>query len=274
VKRGNPSSIGCPIALRSVGPGQSNGSVQNHCARRVDPPRPSGLRIKLLWKGTRREWLPYIYRFLRGPFFALIDRTDGVGLKSFYPLGKGPEDEDCSAGAASGRAYLEVEQLRLADRLTLEIDLNDASRRVPIPVPSVQPYSPPRWTLKSGHTWTPFRCPPRQPLVENAIKRGVARSSEPGYVRIRSHRGPGRLSIAVENSGSGLPAETAGTEIGLQNVRRRLEICFGSASTLKLTLTRERAIAEVEIPCAEIGLGEALRLQSQQVEGHAGPSLY
>lgn len=141
------------------------------------------------------------------------------------------------------RAYLEVEQLRLGDRLKVEIDVDDVSQHILIPVLSVQP------------------------LVENAIKHGVARSSEPGYVRIKSYRRCERLCISVENSGSALPLDTAGTGTGLQNVRRRLEICYGSASSLKLTITPERAIAEMEIPSAEIGLAEAPRLQSQQVEG-------
>jgi LytS/YehU family sensor histidine kinase len=76
------------------------------------------------------------------------------------------------------RAYLEVDQLRLGVRLTGEIDMDDASQNVPIPVPSIQP------------------------LVENAIKHGVARSSEPGYARIRSHWGSERLCVSVENSRS------------------------------------------------------------------------
>ena len=148
------------------------------------------------------------------------------------------------------RAYLEVEQLRLGDRLKVEIDMDDASQRVPIPVLSVQP------------------------LVENAIKHGVAQSSAPGYVRIRSHQVSQRLYISVENSRSGVPPETTGTGTGLQNVRRRLEICYGSASTLKLTINPERSIAELEIPSSEIGLADVPRLQSQRVEGmRASPSL-
>jgi hypothetical protein len=143
------------------------------------------------------------------------------------------------------RAYLEVEELRLGDRLKVEVDIDDASQHVPIPVLSVQP------------------------LVENAIKHGVARSSEPGYVRIKSHRVSERLYISVENSRSGIPADTEGTGTGLQNVRRRLEICYGSASALKLTIIPERATAELEIPAAEVGLAEASRLQTQQVGDRA-----
>ena len=59
------------------------------------------------------------------------------------------------------RAYLEVEQLRLGDRLKWTSKWTSAALEVPIPVLSIQP------------------------LVENAIKHGVAQSAEPGYIRIR-----------------------------------------------------------------------------------------
>jgi hypothetical protein len=58
------------------------------------------------------------------------------------------------------KAYLEVEQSRLGDRLAVRIDVDDAALAVTIPVLSVQP------------------------LVENAIKHGVAQRTEPGFVRI------------------------------------------------------------------------------------------
>jgi sensor histidine kinase YesM len=149
------------------------------------------------------------------------------------------------------KAYLEVEQLRLGDRLKVEVELDDAYRQIPIPVLSVQP------------------------LVENAVKHGVARSSESGYVRIRSERSPEQLCISVENSGSGHPSETSGTGTGLENVRRRLEICYGPAAVLKLTITPERARAELQIPCPGLKAAEAPRLESQQVDRSAGePSIY
>ncbi len=59
------------------------------------------------------------------------------------------------------RAYLEVEQLRLGDRLTVEFHVDESALSLLVPVLSVQP------------------------LVENAIKHGVAQSAEPGYVNVR-----------------------------------------------------------------------------------------
>ena len=87
-----------------------------------------------------------------------------------------------------------------------------------------------------------------QPLVENAIKHGVARRSERGHVRISITHTTGELRISVENSGSGAPARSTGTGVGLQNVRRRLEICYGSGAGLQLTFHPESTVAELAIP--------------------------
>ena len=60
------------------------------------------------------------------------------------------------------RAYLELEQCRLASRLDVQIEVDDAALQIPIPALSIQP------------------------LVENAVKHGVALRIEPGYVRIKA----------------------------------------------------------------------------------------
>jgi two-component system LytT family sensor kinase len=122
------------------------------------------------------------------------------------------------------RAYLEIEQLRLGDRLQVDIQLDDAALDVPIPVLSIQP------------------------LVENAIKHGVAQSVEPGYIRIRGELRGEELRILVENSSSGTPVETTGTGVGLENVRRRLEICYGPEAGLHLDFTPQKTSAELSIP--------------------------
>ena len=66
-----------------------------------------------------------------------------------------------------------------------------------------------------------------QPLAENAIKHGVAQSAEPGYVHVRIEQRGGELRIIVENSRYQDAADETGAGVGLQNVRRRLEICPG-----------------------------------------------
>jgi hypothetical protein len=124
------------------------------------------------------------------------------------------------------RAYLEVEQARLGSRLSVEIDVDEALLEVPIPALSVEP------------------------LVENAIRHGIAPSAEPGYVRIRGEIEGGQIRIRVENSSTGDAAGSPGTGVGLDNLRRRLEICYGPAAGLRLAFNPGTTYAELSIPAA------------------------
>jgi len=122
------------------------------------------------------------------------------------------------------RAYLEVEQARLGNRLKVEIDVDEALLDIPIPALSVEP------------------------LVENAIQHGIAPSTEPGYVHIHGEIEGGQMRILVENSSSGGAAGSPGTGVGLDNLRRRLEICYGAAASLRLAVDCSTAAAELSIP--------------------------
>jgi LytS/YehU family sensor histidine kinase len=99
-----------------------------------------------------------------------------------------------------------------------------------------------------------------QPLVENAIKHGVAQRTDPGYIRIRATVQRGDLRVTVENSAA--PAtgfrttDAPGAGVGLQNVRRRLEICYGSASGLQLSFAAQTTVAELLIPAMEGALAQ------------------
>ena len=105
------------------------------------------------------------------------------------------------------RKYLQIEQTRLGDRLTVhwEIDGETLDCLVPNLV--------------------------LQPLVENAIKHGIARKSESGIIRIRSRREGQMLWMEVEDDGSG-PSESGlqslNTGIGLSNTRARLSHQYGA----------------------------------------------
>jgi two-component system LytT family sensor kinase len=103
------------------------------------------------------------------------------------------------------RAYLEIEELRLGPKLRTEIDIDDAAVHATIPVLSIQP------------------------LVENAVKHGVASRMGTGFVRLTIRAADDGLSIEVANSGEcdvqALTNPARG--IGLTNVRRRLALCYG-----------------------------------------------
>jgi signal transduction histidine kinase len=102
--------------------------------------------------------------------------------------------------------YLDIQRVRFADRLQASVDLapDAADARVPLLVV--------------------------QPLVENALRHGLAPRVEPGTLHVRAARDNGWMRIDVEDSGVGLPdgwtlARTGGT--GLRNLSSRLAAEFG-----------------------------------------------
>jgi LytS/YehU family sensor histidine kinase len=108
------------------------------------------------------------------------------------------------------RAYLEIEQLRLGSRLQTSIDVDDAALQAEIPVLSIQP------------------------LVENAIRHGVAPRQGAGFVSLRISVREDEVTVEVVNSGAFRTGEPRGNGVGLANVRRRLELCFGRPGALRI----------------------------------------
>jgi two-component system LytT family sensor kinase len=99
------------------------------------------------------------------------------------------------------RRYLAIEEIRFSDRLRVEFDIG----------PGVLDAVVPNLVL--------------QPLVENALKHGVGRRLEPGFVRIAAHRRDSQLLLEVADNGPGLAAEQM-EHLGLANTRARLEQLF------------------------------------------------
>jgi len=105
--------------------------------------------------------------------------------------------------------YLELEEIRLGDRLTLEWEW-------------------PPWA--DGLELPPLLL---QPLVENAIKHGISPDPEGGILRVSVQRDQERLVLAVANTGKPLPEiRTEGT--GLGNLRQRLALLPVLAPVLEL----------------------------------------
>jgi two-component system, LytTR family, sensor kinase len=128
--------------------------------------------------------------------------------------------------AAMLRRYLEIQRLRFADRLTFEIDVAGEARRAAVPVLLLQP------------------------LAENAIRHGIARSAGPGRVTVRAFRKEGALCIEMFNSGQ--LALHAGRGIGLSNTVARLEQLYGDQQRFELRGSAEGVMAEVTIPWSEV----------------------
>lgn len=105
--------------------------------------------------------------------------------------------------------YLDIEAVRFGERLNVEIDCDAEAGSVLIPSFLVQP------------------------LVENAIKHGVAPSREAVTVGIRADLRDRTLTIAVENDKPEVENRISiGTGVGLVNVRQRLAAVFGEAASL------------------------------------------
>lgn len=107
--------------------------------------------------------------------------------------------------------YLEIEQTRFGDRLTV-------TRKVE---PAVLDALVPNLLL--------------QPLVENAIRHGVERNARPGTVELRAWREGDRLRCEVSDNGPGAAAgETIRLGVGLSNTRARLEHLYGGRQHFRL----------------------------------------
>jgi len=75
-----------------------------------------------------------------------------------------------------------------------------------------------------------------QPLVENAVKHGLADKLEGGNIFLRSRAADGRIMIEVEDDGVGMPlsgaGSSSGTGIGMLNVSERLQVVYGDAAEI------------------------------------------
>ncbi len=116
------------------------------------------------------------------------------------------------------RAYLDIMALRMGPRLSYRLDLPAALERTEVPPMLLQP------------------------LVENAIKHGLEPKVGHGSVEVVACAKPAGIEIRVSDSGLGWPpdedddpsARPAETGYGLQHVRDRLRVIYGSAARLSL----------------------------------------
>lgn len=110
------------------------------------------------------------------------------------------------------KRYLEIEQIRFPDRLQVWMDVEPGTQEARVPSLILQP------------------------IVENAIKHGVARSSSAGKIEIEAARENGTLRLTVRDDGPGIDVSESKVEegVGLANTRERLRQMYGSSSELSL----------------------------------------
>lgn len=107
------------------------------------------------------------------------------------------------------RKYLDIQQLRFAERLRYRIDIPDEIMAALVPDFIVQA------------------------LVENAIKHGISKRVRGGEIRVDATREDGLLMLKVFNDGPSLP-EQIQEQVGLANTRQRLLALYGQAQELTL----------------------------------------
>jgi LytS/YehU family sensor histidine kinase len=144
----------------------------------------------------------------------------------FTSLGRERELIDC---------YLQIERERFEERLTTTVDIPAHLENVPIPSLIVQP------------------------LVENAIKHGIARARGGGCLGVTARldtSGPSpELHVVVRNTGAPLVGRESrdGGGVGLRSVERRLQCYYGDAASLTLRHDGDGATtAELRLPAGDI----------------------
>lgn len=109
-------------------------------------------------------------------------------------------------------AYLGLMAIRMGTRLGYTLQLPDQLRQAQVPPMLLQP------------------------LVENAIQHGLEPKIEGGHITVDASSDGTRLTLTVRDNGLGLdhPGQTKGTQLGVSNIRERLQVMHGEAASLSL----------------------------------------
>jgi two-component system LytT family sensor kinase len=136
--------------------------------------------------------------------------------------------------------YLDIEQVRLGDRLTVHIVVDSDAFDAQVP----------NFLL--------------QPLVENAVRHGIAPRVEPGELSISAARHANRLAIDIFNSGAEVPSHRLtllNQGVGLANTRARLEHRYPNDHSLVFSNADPGFRVTVNIPFAvDRSLAESIRV--------------
>lgn len=142
--------------------------------------------------------------------------------------------------------YLEIEQTRFRDRLTVVFDIQAETLDALVPNLLLQP------------------------LVENSIKHGIGPRPTPGQVTVRARRVDAMLELDVQDNGVGLSAARLtdfNRGVGLSNTRSRLDHLYGSLHRFEFRQPAEGGLLVcIAIPMAELAIEVG---ENQAVEGVA-----
>ncbi|HTW64200.1 MAG TPA: histidine kinase [Bryobacteraceae bacterium] len=147
-------------------------------------------------------------------------------LRSTLKLGES-QNISLAEELALAKAYLEVEQVRFGARLRVEIQAQDNCGACIVPSLLLQP------------------------LMENAVKHGIAGLVDGGTVRLEVHCDDGRLQLQIENEFDPDAPATARHGLGLRNVRDRLRTLYENQARLDTTVAGHLFSVTMELPCAK-----------------------
>jgi len=156
----------------------------------------------------------------------------GDFLRSSLALG-GRERVAFAEELALAERYLAIEQVRFGARLGVETVVEARARTCLVPPLLIQP------------------------LIENAVKHGVADRVEGGVVRIEARRRGGALEVMVENPRDPEAPPRRGHGLGLKNVRQRLEALDPQHARVDVFSEPERFRVQLSLPAVEASAGNA-----------------
>jgi two-component system, LytTR family, sensor histidine kinase AlgZ len=149
-------------------------------------------------------------------------------LRTTLRLG-GKESITLEEELALVRGYLAIEKVRFGARVHMEEDVQKETLAVTVP---------------------PLLL---QPLVENAIRHGIANLPEGGVIRLRAQRSGDSVSIAVENSFDPDSPSSLKTGLGLDNIRQRLDARYGQDAKISVRADNNIFLVDLRLPALRNG---------------------
>ncbi len=160
------------------------------------------------------------------------DKADNMLIKLSYLLRRTLDQRDVTLipleqEIATIDAYLEIQSMRFGERMKIQCKVENGTLQLLVP---------PMILL---------------PLVENAVRYGVEKSSQLTTISIGSSTCADRLTLVVSDDGPGLdPANESGTGVGLANIQSRLETVdpMGASGVTLIERQGGGVIASIELP--------------------------
>ncbi len=142
---------------------------------------------------------------------------------------------DLAREMAMVRPYLEILKVRMEERLRVRLDVPDGLLSAEFPPMMIQS------------------------LVENAIKHGLEPKPEGGELAVKAEIVHGKLNLVVADTGLGFgKAATAGTGVGLANIRERLQLLYGREASVAVTENKPSGtVVTIAVPYRAVAPGGA-----------------